>query len=68
VEDVFRTVATEAAEDRAANPGLPADRVDTIVGGTLILAVVMRHLELDTCTVSECDLLDGIVADLSPRR
>ena len=64
VEDVFRTLATEKRADRAFNPGLPADRVDTIVGGALILATVLRHFDLDTCLVSECDLLDGIVASL----
>ena len=64
VEDVFRTLATEKRADRAYNPGLPADRVDTIVGGALILATVMRHFDLDTCLVSEHDILDGIVAGL----
>ena len=64
VEDVFRTLATEKRADRAYNPGLPADRVDTIVGGALILATVMRHFDLDTCLVSEHDLLDAIVAPL----
>ena len=64
VEDVFRTLATEKRADRAYNPGLPADRVDTIVGGALILATVMRHFDLDTCLVSEHDILDGIVAAL----
>lgn len=67
VEDVFRTVATERARDRAANPGLHPDRVATIVGGALILAVVMRHFEFDTCVVSETDLLDAVVADLRKR-
>ena len=64
VEAVFRTLATEKRADRACNPGLPVDRVDTIVGGALILATVMRHFDLDTCLVSERDLLDGIVASL----
>lgn len=64
VEDVFRTLATEKRVDRAFNPGLPPDRVDTIVGGALILATVMRHFDLDACLVSEHDLLHGIVAAL----
>ena len=33
-EDVFRTLATETAEQRAHNPGLEPGRVDVIVGGT----------------------------------
>ena len=61
-EDVFRTVATEARDDRRHNPGLSADRVDTIVAGALILVTLMRHFELATCLVSERDLLDGLLA------
>jgi exopolyphosphatase / guanosine-5'-triphosphate,3'-diphosphate pyrophosphatase len=64
-EDVFRTVAMEPARDRAANPGLPADRVGTIVAGVLILCVIMRHFEFDSCTVSETDNLDGMVIKTS---
>jgi exopolyphosphatase / guanosine-5'-triphosphate,3'-diphosphate pyrophosphatase len=63
-EDVFRTVATEPAVDRAANPGLRADRVDTIVAGALILCSIMRHFGFDSCTVSESDNLDGAIAML----
>ena len=63
-EDVFRTVATEAAADRAANPGLAPDRVGTIVGGSLIVASIMRHFEFDSLTVSTTDNLDAAVARL----
>ena len=58
-EDVFRTLATENRRDRAHNPGLAADRVDTIVAGALILVVVMRHWNHDRCLVSEADSLDA---------
>jgi exopolyphosphatase / guanosine-5'-triphosphate,3'-diphosphate pyrophosphatase len=63
-EDVFRTVATEASVDRAANPGLAADRVGTIVGGSLIVAAIMRHFEFEALTVSTTDNLDAAVARL----
>lgn len=46
-EDVFRTVATESAAQRALNPGLPADAVDTIVAACCIVVALMRHLHLD---------------------
>ena len=59
-EDVFRTLATENREDRAFNPGLPAGRVDTIVGGMAILVRIMRHFELDSLLASESDILDGL--------
>jgi exopolyphosphatase / guanosine-5'-triphosphate,3'-diphosphate pyrophosphatase len=62
VEDVFRTIATESAADRAHNPGLPADRVDVIVGGCCVLVEIMRRLGIDEVVVSERDLLDGVAA------
>lgn len=46
-EDVFRTVATESAADRARNPGLPSDAVGSIVGACCIVVALMRHLHLD---------------------
>jgi exopolyphosphatase / guanosine-5'-triphosphate,3'-diphosphate pyrophosphatase len=58
-EDVFRTLATEAADDRRHNPGLEAGRVDVIVGGAAVLVAVMRHWAFDELIVSEADILDG---------
>lgn len=46
-EDVFRTVATESAAERARNPGLPADAVHTVVGASCIVVALMRYLHLD---------------------
>ncbi|MBM3658175.1 MAG: Ppx/GppA family phosphatase [Actinobacteria bacterium] len=67
VEDVFRTLATEAADDRRHNPGLEAERVDVIVGGVTVLATVMRTFGFDELLVSEEDILDGLVRDLAAR-
>jgi exopolyphosphatase/guanosine-5'-triphosphate,3'-diphosphate pyrophosphatase len=61
-EDVFRTVATETAADRAHNPGLHPDRVATIVGGAAILVAVMRHYGVEGLLVSESDSLDALAA------
>jgi exopolyphosphatase/guanosine-5'-triphosphate,3'-diphosphate pyrophosphatase len=59
-EDVFRTVATERRTDRARNPGLAADRVDTVVAGCCVLVAVMRRLRLEMITVaSEVDVGNG---------
>lgn len=63
-EDVFRTLATEAFDDRVHNPGLPTARADVIVGGCCILVAIMRHWEHGACLVRERDLLDGIAAEL----
>jgi exopolyphosphatase / guanosine-5'-triphosphate,3'-diphosphate pyrophosphatase len=61
VEDVFRTLATEPVAQRRHNPGLEPARVDVIVGGTIVLASVMRTFEIKEILVSEADILDGLV-------
>lgn len=59
-EDVFRTVATERRADRARNPGLPADLIDSVVAGCCVLVAVMRRLRLDTITIADhLDLTAG---------
>ena len=60
-EDVFRTLATETAAQRAHNPGLEPGRVDVIVGGTAVLVGIFRVLGFDEMLVSEADILDGLV-------
>jgi len=68
VEDVFRTLATESLADRMHNPGLDPARADVIVGGCCILVAILRRLQAEELLVSDADLLDGIVAGLSPGR
>lgn len=63
-EDVFRTLATESAADRIANPGLHPDRAGVIVAGLCILVKVMRYFDFDRCLVSEADILDGLAQSL----
>lgn len=65
-EDVFRTLATEPADDRRHNPGLEPGRVDVIVGGAIVLTAVMRVLGVDEMLVSEADILDGLVLSQRP--
>jgi len=60
-EDVFRTLATEARDDRRHNPGLEEGRLDTIVGGCCALVAIFRYFGLDQVLVSEADILDGLV-------
>jgi exopolyphosphatase/guanosine-5'-triphosphate,3'-diphosphate pyrophosphatase len=64
-EDVFRTLATENAAQRAHNPGLEPGRVDVIVGGVIVLVSILRVLGFDEVLVSEADILDGLVRSLS---
>lgn len=64
VEDVFRTLATEALADRLHNPGLEPGRADVIVGGLCVLVQIMRTFGYQECLVSEADILDGLAMSL----
>jgi Exopolyphosphatase len=64
-EDVFRTLATEAIEDRRHNPGLEPGRVDVIVGGAVILVSILRTFGFQEVLTSEADILDGLVRALA---
>jgi exopolyphosphatase/guanosine-5'-triphosphate,3'-diphosphate pyrophosphatase len=66
-EDVFRTLATEALEDRRHNPGLDPGRVDVIVGGCCVLIGIFRYFGFRECVVSEADILDGLILSQLPR-
>lgn len=45
-EEIFRIVATDTADDRASNPGLPSVHVDTIVATCCIVLAFLRRLHL----------------------
>lgn len=66
IEDVYRTLVTEARADRIHNPGLEPGRVDTIVGGMCILARIARYFDADDVLVSESDILDGLILSQMP--
>ncbi len=51
-EDVFRTLATERRADRAHNPGMLPEHVDTSVATCCIILAVMRRLHLDSVTIA----------------
>lgn len=63
-EDVYRTLVTEAFDDRVHNPGLQRERAEVIVGGSAIVVAIMRYFGIDPLVVSERDLLDGLAAGL----
>ncbi len=45
-EEIFRLVATERRDERAANPGLPSTHVESILATCVIVSAVMRRLDL----------------------
>ena len=63
-EDVYRTLVTEARDDRIHNPGLEEARADVIVGGMCILVRIMRYFDIEELVVSEADILAGLVFSL----
>jgi len=50
-EEIFRLVATESAADRAHNPGLPSQHVDTIVATCCVVLSMMRRYRLEQVTL-----------------
>ena len=63
VEEVFRALATESAEDRAFNPGLRAEHIGWIVGAMCILVETMRQFGISSLRTSIAGILDGLLAE-----
>jgi exopolyphosphatase/guanosine-5'-triphosphate,3'-diphosphate pyrophosphatase len=53
--------------DKAALPIMPPGREDVIAAGALVLEAVCRVLALEEITVSETDILDGVLLGLARR-
>lgn len=51
VEEVFRTLATEAEADRLCNPGLPAQEVHHVLGVACALVATLRALQAAALTI-----------------
>ncbi len=64
VEEVFRVLATESAEERAFNPGLDKVHVDDIVGAMCVLVEFMRQYGIAEVLVSGRSLMHGLAAEL----
>jgi exopolyphosphatase / guanosine-5'-triphosphate,3'-diphosphate pyrophosphatase len=69
VERWCAVLGAEPVAARAQRAGLPVGRQDVIFGGALVLQEVMTRFGLHECTVSEADILDGLIMSLqrSPR-
>jgi exopolyphosphatase/guanosine-5'-triphosphate,3'-diphosphate pyrophosphatase len=59
-------LGAERVAERARRPAIPEGRQDVIFGGALVLKVVMRRFGVSECTVSESDILDGLVMSIQP--
>lgn len=61
VEEILERLAATDSAGRRAIPGVEPERADVIVGGTIVLAAVMRRFGFEECLTSEADILDGLV-------
>lgn len=64
VDRLVIRLAGSTVEQTARLPGLDPARAPVILAGAVIARQVMRRLDVDEVTVSERDLLDGVVAAL----
>jgi len=60
------TLAAESAVARAERVGMIEGREDVILGGALVLRAFMERFGFEVCLHSESDILDGLVATLTP--
>ena len=64
---VHKEILGSTAAERIRIPGLDARRVDLIVAGSMFLATAMELFDLDTLTISEWALREGMVLDAAGR-
>lgn len=74
-DDILATTAkvrAETVEQRKARPQILPGRADVIGGGTLIIDAIVEFFRssvgIERITVSEKDILDGIIAELARQR
>ncbi|NTU89992.1 MAG: Ppx/GppA family phosphatase, partial [Actinobacteria bacterium] len=65
VSQIAQSLAAMPLTKRRKVCGLEPERADVIVAGVIILQVVLRLAGLSACTVSESDILQGILLDAS---
>jgi len=67
VEDLIAAVVRAGAVSRADLPGLAEERVPVFAGGLVILAEILRGLEIPQLRVAEGALREGLLYDLLGR-
>lgn len=61
VERILFLLSAKTNGERQQVPGLQPERADIIVGGATILWAILGFLQAEQITVSEADILDGII-------
>ena len=67
VQHWIEELGSELPSDRLRRPGMVPGREDVLVGGLLVLDAVMGRFAIDQLLSSECDILDGVAAQLQGR-
>lgn len=65
VERIMFSLAAKNTEERKRVPGLQPERADIIVAGTTILWAILTYLGAPGITVSEADLLQGVILEMN---
>jgi exopolyphosphatase/guanosine-5'-triphosphate,3'-diphosphate pyrophosphatase len=65
---VMRRLTSASADERAEIPGLDPKRADIVVGGAVILEQAFAELGIETMTVSDFALREGVLLDALQRR
>lgn len=68
LEPVHEEILSSAAAERLRMPGLDARRVDLVVAGSVVLTTAMEMFDLDSLTISEWALREGILLDAVGRQ
>ncbi|MDD4359129.1 MAG: Ppx/GppA phosphatase family protein [Syntrophaceticus sp.] len=64
VERIMFSLAAKNNEERKSVPGLQPERADIIIAGTTILWSILTYLGASGITVSDADLLHGIILEM----
>ena len=64
IEQLYGKLLSLSLEERKIMPGLQPARADIITGGTAIVRTVLRQTGLEGLTVSESDILQGLLLEM----
>ncbi|MBF0558041.1 MAG: Ppx/GppA family phosphatase [Nitrospirae bacterium] len=64
LNELYKQLSSMSLYDRADVKGLEPERADIIIPGIAILLVLMEMLNIDTLTVSDYGLLEGLLCDI----
>ena len=65
IKNIYKLLCGTDLEERKKITGLAPGRADIIIGGTAILLEILKMLSKENVTVSEQDILDGIIYSLA---